>query len=69
MPYLQLDVNGHYPVEVKQRLAGKLSATYADMMSVDTRRISIAAGAAALAVPRTNAVTGIVASDLSAPSR
>ena len=42
MPYLQLDVNGHYPVEVKQRLAGKLSATYADMMSVDVRRISIA---------------------------
>lgn len=42
MPYLQLDVNGHYPVETKQRLAGKLSATYASMMSVDRRRISIA---------------------------
>jgi len=42
MPYLQLDVNGHYPVEVKQRLAQTLSATYADLMSVDLRRISIA---------------------------
>jgi len=42
MPYLQLDVNGHYPVEVKQRLAEKLSATYAGMMTVDVRRISIA---------------------------
>lgn len=42
MPYLQLDVNDHYPIEVKQRLAGKLSATYAGMMSVDVRRISIA---------------------------
>ena len=42
MPYLQLDVNGHYPVEVKQRLAQTLSATYADLMSVDLCRISIA---------------------------
>ena len=42
MPYLQLDVNGHYPVEVKQRLAQTLSATYADLMSLDLRRISIA---------------------------
>ena len=42
MPYLQLDVNGRYPVEVKQRLAQTLSATYADLMSVDLRRISIA---------------------------
>jgi len=42
MPYLQLDVNGHYPVEAKQRLAGKLSTTYAGLMTVDPRRISIA---------------------------
>lgn len=42
MPYLQLDVNGHYPVEVKQRLAQTLSTTYADLMSVDLCRISIA---------------------------
>jgi phenylpyruvate tautomerase PptA (4-oxalocrotonate tautomerase family) len=42
MPYLQLDVNGHYPVEDKKRLAAKLCETYANLMSVDIRRISIA---------------------------
>ncbi|ALL70575.1 tautomerase (plasmid) [Paraburkholderia caribensis MBA4] len=42
MPYLQLDVTGHYSVEDKQRLALKMSETYARMMSVDIRRISIA---------------------------
>jgi phenylpyruvate tautomerase PptA (4-oxalocrotonate tautomerase family) len=42
MPYLQLDVNDHYPAADKQRLAAKMSETYARMMSVDIRRISIA---------------------------
>lgn len=42
MPYLQLDVNKHYSVEDKKRLAAKMSETYARMMSVDIRRISIA---------------------------
>ncbi|UVH55893.1 tautomerase [Variovorax paradoxus] len=42
MPYLQLDVNGRHPVADKKRLAVKLSETYAQMMSVDIRRISIA---------------------------
>lgn len=42
MPYLQLDTNGHYAVEQKQRLAASLSETYARMMSVDIRRISVA---------------------------
>jgi phenylpyruvate tautomerase PptA (4-oxalocrotonate tautomerase family) len=42
MPYLQLDLNGHYPVAIKQQLAGKMSETYARMMSVDIRRISVA---------------------------
>jgi phenylpyruvate tautomerase PptA (4-oxalocrotonate tautomerase family) len=42
MPYLQLDVNDHYPVADKKRLAAKLCETYAQMMSVDIRRISIA---------------------------
>lgn len=42
MPYLQLDVNGHYPVEVKQRLVSKLSETYSSLMDMDIRRISIA---------------------------
>ncbi len=42
MPYLQLDVNGHYPAETKKLLAAKMSETYARMMSVDIRRISVA---------------------------
>lgn len=42
MPYLQLDVTGHYPVALKKRLAAKMSETYAQMMSVDIRRISVA---------------------------
>ena len=42
MPYLQLDVNDHYPVEAKQRLAAKMCETYSQMMSVDIRRISVA---------------------------
>jgi phenylpyruvate tautomerase PptA (4-oxalocrotonate tautomerase family) len=42
MPYLQLDVNDHYSVESKSLLAAKMSETYARMMSVDIRRISVA---------------------------
>jgi len=42
VPYLQLDTNDHYPSEVKQRLAEKMCRTYAEMMSVDVRRISVA---------------------------
>ncbi|WP_186215773.1 tautomerase family protein [Burkholderia gladioli] len=42
MPYLQLDVNEHYSVEQKQRLAAEMSQTYARMMEVDIRRISVA---------------------------
>jgi phenylpyruvate tautomerase PptA (4-oxalocrotonate tautomerase family) len=42
MPYLQLDVNDHYSVEQKKRLATRMSETYALMMSVDIRRISVA---------------------------
>lgn len=42
MPYLQLDVNGHYSVEGKQRLARRLCATYDYLMNADIRRISIA---------------------------
>ncbi|MFM9921788.1 tautomerase [Variovorax sp. H27-G14] len=42
MPYLQLDVNGHHPVADKKRLAKQLGETYARLMSVDIRRISIA---------------------------
>ena len=42
MPYLQLDVNDTYSTDTKKALAGKMAATYADLMKVDIRRISIA---------------------------
>jgi phenylpyruvate tautomerase PptA (4-oxalocrotonate tautomerase family) len=42
MPYLQLDVTGHYDVVDKKQLAARMSETYAAMMSVDIRRISVA---------------------------
>ncbi len=42
MPYLQLDLNDHYPVDRKRELAKAMSETYAHMMSVDIRRISVA---------------------------
>lgn len=42
MPYLQLDANETYPVEAKKELALRMSRTYASMMSVDIRRITVA---------------------------
>lgn len=42
MPYLQLDVNGRYALEDKRRLAATMSETYARMMSVDIRRVTVA---------------------------
>ncbi|MES1924239.1 tautomerase [Salinisphaera sp. T31B1] len=42
MPYLQLDVCGHYPADTKRTLAGRLAETYAETMAMDIRRISIA---------------------------
>lgn len=42
MPYLQLDVIGPHCVASKKRLAAQMSQTYAEMMSVDIRRISVA---------------------------
>jgi phenylpyruvate tautomerase PptA (4-oxalocrotonate tautomerase family) len=42
LPYLQLDLNGPYPPEVKQQLAQQLCTTYAQMMQADIRRISVA---------------------------
>jgi phenylpyruvate tautomerase PptA (4-oxalocrotonate tautomerase family) len=42
MPYLQLDVNEHYAAQTKRQLAAQMSETYARMMSVDIRRISVA---------------------------
>jgi len=42
MPYLQLDVNGQYPAEDKQRLASRLCETYAEMMDLEIERITVA---------------------------
>ena len=42
MPYLQLDVTSAYAPSDKKRLAAAMSETYAKMMSVDIRRISVA---------------------------
>ena len=42
MPYLQLDVNENYPSSVKRTLAAAMCETYARMISVDIRRISVA---------------------------
>ena len=42
MPYLQLDLTGHYSTEDKKLLAARMSETYSRMMSVDIRRISVA---------------------------
>lgn len=42
MPYLQLDITRPYSPDEKQRLAAAMSDTYARMMSVDIRRISVA---------------------------
>jgi phenylpyruvate tautomerase PptA (4-oxalocrotonate tautomerase family) len=42
MPYLQLDVNKQYSATDKRRLAKAMTETYARMMSVDIRRISVA---------------------------
>lgn len=42
MPYLQLDVNGRFAADDKQRLARRMSETYAALMTVDIRRISVA---------------------------
>lgn len=42
MPYLQLDVPGSFTLKTKRKLAAAMSETYARMMTVDIRRISVA---------------------------
>ena len=42
MPYLQLDVNGHYAPGTKKRLASAMCDTYSRLMSVDIRRVTVA---------------------------
>ena len=41
MPYLQLDVDGPYPSARKRALAQRMCASYAQLMQVDARRISV----------------------------
>ncbi len=42
MPYLQLDVDGHHAADDKKRLAKRMAESYATMMTVDIRRVSVA---------------------------
>jgi phenylpyruvate tautomerase PptA (4-oxalocrotonate tautomerase family) len=41
MPYLQLDVNDHYPPATKQLLAKRMGDIYAAIMKADVNRITI----------------------------
>ena len=42
MPYLQLDVGGRHASDVKRRTAQRMAETYASLMSVDLRRVTVA---------------------------
>jgi phenylpyruvate tautomerase PptA (4-oxalocrotonate tautomerase family) len=42
MPYLQLDVPRHYPVEVKRRLAERLGRLFADIMQTKPDKVVVA---------------------------
>ena len=42
MPYLQLDVSHHYPIEVKRRLAQRLGCIYADVMQTVPNKVTVA---------------------------
>src|ERR1700744_5057104 len=41
MPYLHLDLNGHYETSVKQQLAQQLGDIYSDIMQADVRRVTV----------------------------
>lgn len=41
MPYLQLDVNDHYPPATKQLLAKRMGDLYAAIMKADVNRITV----------------------------
>jgi phenylpyruvate tautomerase PptA (4-oxalocrotonate tautomerase family) len=41
MPYLHLDLNGHYATNVKQQLAERLGEIYSDIMQADPRRMTV----------------------------
>ena len=42
MPYLQLDVPNHYPVEVKRDLARRLGDSYAQIMQTTPELVTVA---------------------------
>ena len=42
MPYLQLDVPGRYPADLKRALAERMGALYADIMQTTPDRVSVA---------------------------
>jgi phenylpyruvate tautomerase PptA (4-oxalocrotonate tautomerase family) len=42
MPYLQLDVSNHYPVEVKRDLARRLGDSYARIMQTTPELVTVA---------------------------
>jgi phenylpyruvate tautomerase PptA (4-oxalocrotonate tautomerase family) len=42
MPYLQLDIPGHYPTEVKRALAKRLGGLFADIMQTSHGNVTVA---------------------------
>jgi phenylpyruvate tautomerase PptA (4-oxalocrotonate tautomerase family) len=42
MPYLQLDVPGSYPADVKRSLAGQLGSIYAEVMKTRAEKVVVA---------------------------
>jgi phenylpyruvate tautomerase PptA (4-oxalocrotonate tautomerase family) len=41
VPYLQLDLPGHYPAPTKRALAARLGALYAQLMQTSPRRVNV----------------------------
>ena len=41
MPYIQLEVRNHYPIETKKTLAKAIGKAYAEIMEADIRRITV----------------------------
>ncbi len=42
MPYLQLDLPGHYPIEAKRRLAHRMSHIFAEIMQTVPSNVTVA---------------------------
>lgn len=41
MPYLQIEVNNHYPTETKKRLAKAIGTVYAEIMQAGVERVTV----------------------------